>query len=264
MAMYMTRGPCNDVRLTVRRRGLESRLNVSRVVLPEDHRPIAFHDLPGPAFQLLSPEVAYLKLSTASASEVADDIRQAAGTKGLIIDVRNYPSEFMVFALGSLLVDRPTPFARFTVGDLSHPGAFHWTPPQILKPQPPHYHGKVVILVDEVTQSQAEYTTMALRASPRALVVGSTTAGADGNISRIPLPGDLFALMSGIGVFYPDRLPTQRVGIVPDIVVEPTIATVRAGRDPVLEEGLRLILGPDTPTPEIEQMYRVHRRGSLQ
>ena len=45
-------------------------------------------------------------------------IDSAAGTKGLIIDIRNYPSEFVVFALGSHLVERPSPFARFTTGDL--------------------------------------------------------------------------------------------------------------------------------------------------
>jgi C-terminal processing protease CtpA/Prc len=145
---------------------------------------------------------------------------------------------------------------------LSNPGTFHWTPPLILKPKAPHYDGKVVILVDEVTQNRAEYTTMAFRAAPGALVVGSTTAGADGNVSRIPLPGDLFTLISGIGVFYPDRRPTQQVGIVPDVVVEPTIEAVRAGRDPVLEEALRLILGPKTPISSIYKMYRARSYGS--
>jgi C-terminal processing protease CtpA/Prc len=53
-----------------------------------------------------------------------------------------------------------------------------WSPPA-----EPNYAGKVVILVDEVSQSQAEYTAMAFRASPHAVVVGSTTAGADGETS---------------------------------------------------------------------------------
>lgn len=256
MATYMTRGPCSDVHLTVRRGEQDLQLEVARVLLPGGYLVFAFHDLRGPAFRLLSPEVAYLKLSSASASQAADYIRQAAGTKGLIIDARNYPSEFMVFALGSLLVDRPTPFAQFTAGDLSNPGAFHWTPPMMLKPKAPHYHGKVVILVDEVTQSQAEYTTMAFRSVPGALVVGSTTAGADGNVSRIPLPGNLFTLISGIGVFYPDQRPTQRIGIAPDVVVEPTIAAIRDGRDPILEQALRLILGTETSVSSIEEMYR--------
>jgi len=46
---------------------------------------------------------------------------------------------------------------------------------------------------------------------------------------------------SGLGVFSPDRRPTQRIGIVPDIVVTPTIAGIRAGRDEVLEEAIRQI-----------------------
>jgi C-terminal processing protease CtpA/Prc len=56
-------------------------------------------------------------------------------------------------------------------------------------------------LIDEVSVSQAEYTSMAFRAAPNATVVGSTTAGADGNVSPIPLPGGLRSMISGIGVF---------------------------------------------------------------
>ena len=67
-------------------------------------------------------------------AQAAKYIESAAGTKGLIIDIRNYPSEFVVFALGSRLVDRPTPFARFTRGDPANPGAFHWGPPISLEP----------------------------------------------------------------------------------------------------------------------------------
>lgn len=241
MANYFGRGPCSDVQLTVRRGNHTLQANVARVILPGGYRPIAFHDRPGPAFQWLSPEVAYLKLSTVNGGDAAAYIEQAAGTKALIIDARNYPSSFMVFKLGSLLVDRPTAFVRFTVGDLSNPGSFHWTQPLTLEPGAHHYGGKIVVLVDEVSQSQAEYTTMAFRSVPGAIVVGSTTAGADGNLSKFPLPGNLSTAISGIGVFYPDKRPTQRVGIIPDVVVKPTIASIREGRDLVLDEALRLV-----------------------
>jgi hypothetical protein len=185
-------------------------------------------------------------------------IESAAGTKGLIIDIRNYPSDFVVFALGSRLVERPTPFARFTHGDPANHGAFHWGPSTSLEPAsaPPRYSGKIVILVDEIPQSQSEYTAMAFRSAPNAIVVGSTTAGADGNVSRFALPGGLESMISGIGVFYPDKKPTQRIGIVPDIVARPTIEGIRGGRDEVLEAALRHILGPGTPAAEIERMAR--------
>jgi C-terminal processing protease CtpA/Prc len=210
------------------------------------------HDRPGETFQLLSPDVAYVKLSSISSGDIGSYVDQAAGTRGLVIDIRNYPADFVVFTLGGRLVDENTPFARFTVGDLSSPGAFTWTPPLEITPQAPGYDGIVAVLVDEVSISNAEYTAMALRAGPRAVVVGSTTAGADGNVSQIPLPGGLSTMISGIGVFYPDKTPTQRIGIVPDIVAKPTVVGIRQGRDEVLEAALRHILGPEAD----EEMIR--------
>jgi C-terminal processing protease CtpA/Prc len=50
-------------------------------------------------------------------------------------------------------------------------------------------------------------------------------------------------MISGLGVFYPDHRPTQRIGIVPDVVVRPTIQGIAAGRDEVLESAMRLIEG---------------------
>ena len=201
------------------------------------------HDLPGQPFRMLTDSVAYLKLSSVVAADAADYLRQADGAAVLVIDIRNYPSEFVVFAVGGHLVSSSVPFARFTVGDATNPGTFRWTSNVSHTPRSPMFDGTVVILIDEVSQSQSEYTKMAFRVAPDAVVVGSTTAGADGNVSRVPLPGGVEGMISGIGVFYPDRTPTQRIGIVPDLVVRPTIAGIRAGRDEVLEAGVSHALG---------------------
>lgn len=252
IARFLPRGDCGESTLTIERLGVSQSLIVARIA-NSDMRPIP-HDRPGETFQLLSPEIAYLKLSSIRVQDIAEYLEQASDTRGLVIDIRNYPSEFVVFALGQRLVREATSFARFTKGDLDNPGAFTWTQSLSLQPQTPGYGGKIAILVDEVSISQAEYTAMALRAGPLAVVVGSTTAGADGNVSPIPLPGGLRTLISGIGVFYPDKTPTQRVGIVPDIVVTPTINGIREGRDEVLEEALRHLLGPDTNEEMIRQI----------
>jgi C-terminal processing protease CtpA/Prc len=255
IARFMTRGACGPVPLRIRRGSEKLELKPERI--PQTALvPVITNDRPGPTLQKLSPDVAYLKLSAVKAAEAASYVEAAAGTKGLVIDIRNYPSEFMVFALGSRLVAKPTPFARFTAGDPANPGAFHWRPPLSLQPATPRYEGKIVILVDETSQSQAEYTTMAFRSAPNAIVVGSTTAGADGNVSPVPLPGGLRAMISGIGVFYPDKRPTQRIGIVADIVATPTIQGIRGGRDEVLEAAIRHILGPATAASEIERLAR--------
>lgn len=207
------------------------------------------HDLPGQTFRMLTDSVAYLKLSSVVAANAASYVEQAQGAKVLVIDIRNYPSQFMVFALGGHLVGSAVPFARFTSGDATNPGAFRMSSAVAHTPRTPRFTGSVVILVDEVTQSSAEYTTMAFRVAPGAVVVGSTTAGADGNVSRIPLPGNVEGMISGIGVFYPDGGATQRIGIVPDLVVRPTVAGIRAGRDEVLEAGVSRALGREFRLP---------------
>ena len=64
------------------------------------------HDRAGPAFQMISKDVAYLKLSAVTNDDCVRYIRDAAGTKGLIVDIRNYPSNFVVFDLGGHFVAR--------------------------------------------------------------------------------------------------------------------------------------------------------------
>lgn len=71
------------------------------------------------------------------------------------------------------------------------------------------------------------------------------------------LPGGLRTTISGIGVFYPDKSPTQRIGIVPDTEAWPAIDGFREGRNEVLEAAVRHILGPDA---DEEMMRRISQR----
>jgi C-terminal processing protease CtpA/Prc len=47
--------------------------------------------------------------------------------------------------------------------------------------------------------------------------------------------------MSSVGIYYPDGRETQRIGIVPDIEVKPTIQGIRVGRDELLEKAIEII-----------------------
>ena len=48
-------------------------------------------------------------------------------------------------------------------------------------------------------------------------------------------------MISGIGVYYPDGKETQRIGIIPDIEIKPTIKGIREGRDELLEKAISII-----------------------
>ncbi len=131
IARFLSRGKCTDVAIAVDRGGEVLALQVSR--MPEaklDRRSLYAHDCPGDTFQKLSDEVSYLKLSSISTADVASHIESASGSRGLVIDLRNYPAESVAFELGGSLIDQPTPCARFTWPDFDNPGAFLWTPPR--------------------------------------------------------------------------------------------------------------------------------------
>jgi C-terminal processing protease CtpA/Prc len=242
IARYMTRGNCGSSTVVVDRGGQAVTLHPNRLPASAiDFSQTYIHDRPGPAFQMLAPDIAYIKISTLKQADCANDILAAAGTKGLIIDIRDYPSDFPIYKLGGMLVTKATPFTWFTHADPENPGAFYWGHVVQLTPAAPHYSGKIAILVDETTQSSAEFHSMAFRAVPGAVVIGSTTAGADGDVSTVPIPGGLSSYISGLGVYYPDQRGTQRVGIVPDIWVTPTISGLRAGRDELIDAAIRHI-----------------------
>ena len=195
-----------------------------------------------PSHKILDGNIGYLYPGSLQKGEIDEIMKKFLPTKGLIVDMRCYPSDFIVFRLGKYLMPQPTEFVKFTFGSLAAPGQFNFGQPlKVGEENPDYYKGKVVIIVNEMTQSQAEYTTMALRVAPDATVIGSTTAGADGNVSEIFLPGSIRTMISGIGVYYPDGTETQRIGIVPDIEIKPTLAGIKQGKDELLEKAISLI-----------------------
>lgn len=194
------------------------------------------------SFKMLDNNIGYVTLQTIKDEDITQIKDEFKNTKGIIIDIRNYPSTFVPFSLGSYFVSTSTPFVKFTNGNADNPGEFTFTENLKIPSKGKTYQGKLIVLVNELSQSQAEYTSMAFRAGDNTTIIGSTTAGADGNVSAILLPGGLRTMISGIGVNYPNGQETQRIGIVPDIEVHPTIKGIRKGQDELLEKAIEVIL----------------------
>lgn len=197
---------------------------------------------PAQSWKMIGEDVGYVYPGTFKNTQM-DSVREAfKNTKGMVIDLRSYPADNLLQSLVQYVLSSPEPFVKFTVGSIRQAGQFGMTGEMKAgSKNKDYYKGKVVILVDATTQSNAEFVTMALRLAPRAVVLGSTTAGADGNVSYFSLPGGIETLITGIGVYYPDGRETQRVGIGPDIVMEPTVKGIRENRDELLDKALAII-----------------------
>jgi hypothetical protein len=194
-----------------------------------------------PAYRMLDDKIGCLYPASLKKGEITDIIEKLKSTDGLVIDLRCYPSDFIVFSLGNFLGTQSAEFVKFTYGTHGMPGVFQFTP-KLRVGNPSDSYGKpIVILVDETTQSQAEYTTMAFQSAPNVTVIGSTTAAADGNVSPILLPGNIRTMISGIGVYYPDGTETQRIGVRIDEKMRPTIAGIKAGKDELMERAMAIL-----------------------
>ena len=213
-------------------------LNIYRFRVNENER----------SYKLLDENIGYVTLATIKREDIKAIKKTFKNTNGIIIDIRNYPSTFVPYRLGKYFVSKIlTPFAKWTRGNVNNPGEFTFRSmgAGIGKLNRKTYKGKLVVLVNEYSQSQAEYTAMAFRAGINTTIIGSTTAGADGNVSNISLPGGLRTAISGVGVYYPDGTQTQRIGIVPDIWVEPTIEGIKQGKDELLEKAIEIIVSAE-------------------
>jgi carboxyl-terminal processing protease len=190
---------------------------------------------------ILDGNIGYINMGLLQTSQTDRFFEKLKDTKAIIFDVRNYPNGTL-YGIANFLNGERIPFVKFTNPDLSYPGVFHYTPTYScgMKNKTP-YAGKVVLLFNETSQSHAEFTLMALQTAPNVIGIGSQTAGADGNVSLITFPGNYQTYMTGIGVYYPDGRETQRIGIVPDIEVKPTIEGIKSGRDEVLQKAIDTI-----------------------
>jgi len=233
----------NDSTILVRyeRDGKTNAVNV-RCFPPDRINLAALFQRKDTCWKFLKDDIGYIYPGTIKIEYLPKIMSAFAQTKGIVIDLRCYPSAFIVFTLGQYLLPEAREFVKFTGGDIGQPGLFKFGPTvKVGTSNPACYKGKIVVLVNESTMSQAEYTAMAFRAAPGTTVIGSTTSGADGNVSSISLPGGISTMISGIGVYYPGGRETQRIGIVPEIELRPTIKGIRENRDELLEKAIEVI-----------------------
>lgn len=194
-----------------------------------------------PHWKIIDGDVGFVNIGELTHEEVPSMMDELMDTKAIIFDLRAYPKMTMPYITRYLSPTRRV-YAKFCTPDLKYVGNFFWKRKMSLgSPSTPQYKGKVIGLVNEKAISQAETSVMALEALDNTTIIGSQSCGANGNVVFIPLFEGCSPLFSSLGFYYPDGKPIQRVGIVPDIEVTPTIKGIINGRDEVLEKALEVI-----------------------
>ena len=193
-------------------------------------------------WSVLENNIGYVNLGKVNPDDVSEIMTELKNTKAIVFDIRNYPNETLYEFCKFLLYEK-RPFVKGFYPVIEYPGIFKFGNILFTGPENQNndnYKGKIILIINNETQSHAEFTTMALQTIPGSVVVGNQTAGADGNCSFLSLPGDIIVQFTGIGIYYPDGTETQRIGIKPDFHVEKTIDQIKSGQDILLLKAIEL------------------------
>lgn len=184
-------------------------------------------------------KMGYVNMGLIKRSDLNDMFENLKNTESIIFDSRNYPN-MTILPLSRLLLPENKIYYEFIFPETNYLSKFYRRKNNIGRNNPDHYKGNVVILVNEVTQSQAETTVMMLKQHPKAKVIGGYTSGANGDVISFNIAG-LKTCFTGLGAYYPDGRETQRIGIIPDIIVRPTVKGIQQGKDEILERALEYL-----------------------
>jgi hypothetical protein len=188
----------------------------------------------------------YVDLTRAPMAQITPVLDKLAQAAGVVFDVRGYPTDAGAQIL-PYLIDAPEDDRWMHVAKIIGPfgqsagwQSFGWN----LKPRTPRLAGKIVFLTDERAISYAESVMGYVADRKLGTIIGSTTAGTNGNVAMFPVPGGFTVTFTGMRVTGHDsRTPHHLVGIKPDIPIAPTLAALREGRDEVLNRAVALISG---------------------
>jgi C-terminal processing protease CtpA/Prc len=191
-------------------------------------------------FKLLDNNIGYVNMGAIKPKNIPDMVEALKSTKAIVFDMRNYPKESYA-EIANFLSPKENKFAIYTYPCLNYPGRYIWVEGTNCGTEnKDNYKGKVILLLNEDTYSQSEWTAMCFQTAGNTTIIGSQTAGTDGNVFEFEFQ-QFHTGFSGIGVYYPDKRETQRIGIIPDIEVKPTIKGIQEGKDEVLDRALLFI-----------------------
>jgi hypothetical protein len=194
----------------------------------------------------LEPGVWYVDLTRARMEQLKPSLATLAEARAVIFDLRGYPTDAGAQILPYLLEapesDRWMHVARITGPFFQNDGweSFGWN----LKPVAPRLAGKIVFMTDGRAISYAESVMGYVADRKLATIVGSPTAGTNGNVASFTLPSGATVGFTGMRVTGHDgRAPYHLIGVTPHVPVTRTLAGIKEGRDEVLERALAVANG---------------------
>lgn len=195
--------------------------------------------------QWLNDSVAYWHLASAKQDNVESLYRQVCNAQYIILDLRCYPYQSSFWELSKCFIPKTENFSYIVYPDSQRPGEFKY----IAGLAGPHhlgsenyYKGNVILIVDNQTESFSEYLCMMLQKNPKAITIGTSSSGANGNVHLYEFPGGVMTFLTGLGILDSNYSPMNGRGVKIDVPILFDANTIPANVDPYLSKAIELTL----------------------
>jgi len=192
------------------------------------------------------PGVWYVDIDRIEQEEFDAALDDLAAARGVVFDLRGYPRYINMMRLLGHLTDERVRSAEWNIPLVTRPDRVdmtfrtsHWFVP----PRKPRLRGRIAFVTDARAISAAETLLGIVEHYRLAQIVGAPTAGTNGNVNAILLPGGYRITWTGMKVLKQDGSQHHQIGIRPTVPVRRTRAGVTQGRDELLEKAIETAAG---------------------
>jgi carboxyl-terminal processing protease len=191
--------------------------------------------------RLVADDIGYLLLRGFPEPSVIDAIEkdvadfQEQGIHGLVLDLRGNSGGRIDVGTRLLSHFLPAGSSVYEESDRSGQNRMHFSRPGA------QYDLPLVVLVDGGTASMGEIFAAAVQEHGAATIVGSTTAGSVAAAQVFGLPDGAGLQVTVYDIRSSDGKQLNRVGVVPDQVIESDPGVVAVGDDPVLSRAIEIL-----------------------
>jgi len=181
--------------------------------------------------KFIKKDIGYINLASITKKELKNTFKNFTNTKGIILDLRNYPKNISERDLAKQLYPKKTKFIKVLFPIKNQPSyakfdkatlSFIKDPFKAGNKNANYYKGKIILLVNQYTQSRAEFFGMVIQASPNCITVGKQTAGSVMNITTFTMPDKTEVNITSTGAFYPNGEGVQKKGLKINFLVSET------------------------------------------
>jgi len=161
-----------------------------------------------------------LNFDELTGQELDSSMCDITNSAGIVVDQRGYPN-FSIIQLISHLIKTPVQIPQFFVPLIIYPDqenmAWDTSGRWKIDPEPPYIKSRVAFITNGSAISFAELILGIVEYYKFAAIIGEPSAGTDGNINSVDLPGGYTISFTGMKCLKNDGSQHHLIGILPSI-----------------------------------------------